>query len=113
MPSSTSETSRTTGSGFPIASTMSARASKIFIVVTIIIIIVVIIIIITTPPRPLTWGRMPVGESGGVQLTLREVGTIIFFTTRANKITSIKQKQKQNQTISSAPVSEINILMKN
>ena len=73
--SNTSKTSRTTGSGFPIASTMSARASKIFIVVTIIIIIVVIIIVITTPPRPLTWGRMPVGEPGGVQLTLREVTT--------------------------------------
>ena len=99
------------GSGFPIASTMSARASKIFIVVTIIIIIVVIII--TTLPRPLTWGRMPVGEPGGVQLTMREVGTIIFFTTRANKITSIIKKQKQNQTISSAPVSEIDHLMKN
>ena len=33
LPSNRSKTNRTTGSGFPIASTMSARASKIFILV--------------------------------------------------------------------------------
>ena len=31
-----------------------------------------------TPSRPLTWGRMPVGESSSVQLTLTEVTTASF-----------------------------------